>query len=115
MDIKRKIYDIRNWKKKHLFLDISSTNIDILVPSFYQWVETRKYRSFFFYYCLSHFGTSISTSSSSAKRLPCCWTQSWTALRDKHFPPYTGNISLWISFASSHFAKKRQHNAALQW
>jgi hypothetical protein len=28
MDIKRKTCDIRTWKK-HLFLDLSSTNIDI--------------------------------------------------------------------------------------
>jgi hypothetical protein len=39
-DIKRKTCDIQTWKK-HLFLDISSTNIAILVPSFYQCVETR--------------------------------------------------------------------------
>jgi hypothetical protein len=37
MDIKRKTYDIRKWKE--LFLDISSTNIDTLVPSLYQPVE----------------------------------------------------------------------------
>jgi hypothetical protein len=30
----------------------------------------------------------------------------WTALRDKHFPPWTGNISLWISFVFSPFAHK---------
>jgi hypothetical protein len=35
--------------------------------------------------------------------LPCFSTQLWTALRDKHFPPYTRNISLWISFALSPF------------
>jgi hypothetical protein len=35
MDIKRKICDIRTWKK-HLFFEISSTNIDTLVPSLYQ-------------------------------------------------------------------------------
>jgi hypothetical protein len=29
------------WKKKHLFLDISSTNIDTLAPSIYQCAETR--------------------------------------------------------------------------
>jgi hypothetical protein len=40
MDVKRKIYDIRIWEK-HSFLDISSTNIDTLVPSLYQCVETR--------------------------------------------------------------------------
>jgi hypothetical protein len=40
MDIKRKTCDIRTWKK-HLFLDISSTNIYTLVQSLYQRVETR--------------------------------------------------------------------------
>jgi hypothetical protein len=45
------------------FLDISSTNIDTLVPSLYQCVETRSIDVF------SHFRTSVSTSS-SAKRLP---------------------------------------------
>jgi hypothetical protein len=39
MDIKHKICDIRTWKK-HLSLDISSTNIDTLVPSLCQGVET---------------------------------------------------------------------------
>jgi hypothetical protein len=40
MDIKRKTCYILTWKK-HLFLDISSTNIDTLVPSLYQCFETR--------------------------------------------------------------------------
>jgi hypothetical protein len=40
MDVKRKAYDIRTWKK-HLLLDISSTNIDTAVPSLYRCVETR--------------------------------------------------------------------------
>jgi hypothetical protein len=40
MDIKLKTCDIRTWEK-HLFLDISSPNIDTLVPSLYQCVETR--------------------------------------------------------------------------
>jgi hypothetical protein len=40
MDIKRKIYDTRTWKK-HSFLYISSANIHTLVPSLYQRVETR--------------------------------------------------------------------------
>jgi hypothetical protein len=30
-DMKRKTYDIRTWEE-HLFLNISSTNIDVLVP-----------------------------------------------------------------------------------
>jgi hypothetical protein len=42
-------------KKKHLFLDISSTNIDTLVPSLYQCVETRSIEVFDS--CLSHFRT----------------------------------------------------------
>jgi hypothetical protein len=39
MDTKHKTCDIGNWKY-HLFLDISSTNIDTLVPLLYQCVET---------------------------------------------------------------------------
>jgi hypothetical protein len=39
MDINPKTCDIPTWKK-HLFLDISSTNTDILVLSLYQCVET---------------------------------------------------------------------------
>jgi hypothetical protein len=39
MDIKRKTCDIRTWGK--MFLDISSTNIDTLVPPLYQCAETR--------------------------------------------------------------------------
>jgi hypothetical protein len=45
MDIKCKTRDIRTWKE-HLFLDISSTNIDSLVPSLYQCVETRSIEVF---------------------------------------------------------------------
>jgi hypothetical protein len=45
MDIKRKICDIRTWKN-HLFLDISSTNNETLVPSLCQCVETRSIEVF---------------------------------------------------------------------
>jgi hypothetical protein len=45
MDIKLKTSDIRTWEK-HLFLDISSINTDILVPSLYQCVETRNIELF---------------------------------------------------------------------
>jgi hypothetical protein len=55
MDIKRKASSVRTWKKR-LFLDMTSTNVDTLVPSLYQCVET--------------LSTEISTSSSSGKRLP---------------------------------------------
>jgi hypothetical protein len=45
MNIKRETCDMRTWKKR-LFLDISSTNIDTLVPSLYQCVETRSIEVF---------------------------------------------------------------------
>jgi hypothetical protein len=46
MDIELKqICDIRTWRK-HLFLDISSTNINRLVPPLYQCVETRRIEIF---------------------------------------------------------------------
>jgi hypothetical protein len=45
IDIKYKTCDIRTWKE-HLFLDISSTNIDTLVPSLYHCVETRSIEVF---------------------------------------------------------------------
>jgi hypothetical protein len=40
MNMKRKTCDVRTWKQQ-LFLDISSTNTDTLVPTFYQCVEIR--------------------------------------------------------------------------
>jgi hypothetical protein len=66
MDIERKTCDIRTRKRN--FLDTSSTNIDTLVPSLYQCVETRSREVFDS--CLSHFRTSVSTSSATAKPLP---------------------------------------------
>jgi hypothetical protein len=84
MDIKRKPCDIRTCKKR-LFLDISSTNIDTLVPSLYQCVKTRSIEVF---WLLSATSASGRISSANFERP---WEnfsgQSWTALRDKHFPP----------------------------
>jgi hypothetical protein len=40
-------------------------------------------------------------------------TQLCTALRDRHFPPSTGNISLWISFALCPFVHKKIYNVML--
>jgi hypothetical protein len=61
-------FDVFKPRKKKLFLDISSTNIDTLVPSLYQCVETRSIEAF---WLLSQpLLYSVSTSSSSAKRLP---------------------------------------------
>jgi hypothetical protein len=48
LDIKRKIRVIRTWKNR-LFLDISSTNIDTLVLSLYQCVETRRIEVFWLF------------------------------------------------------------------
>jgi hypothetical protein len=45
VDRKRKTCHIRTWRNL-LFLDISSTNIDTLVPSLYQWVEPRSIEVF---------------------------------------------------------------------
>jgi hypothetical protein len=45
IDMKRKTFDIRTWKK-HLFLGISSTNTDTLVPSLDDCVETRRIEVF---------------------------------------------------------------------
>jgi hypothetical protein len=47
MNIKHKTCDIRTWGKK-LFLDISSTNIDTLVPTLYLYVETSSIEVFGF-------------------------------------------------------------------
>jgi hypothetical protein len=48
-------------------------------------IETRNTEVF--YSCLSHFCNSVSTSRSSAKRLPRFLLQLQTTLSDKHFPP----------------------------
>jgi hypothetical protein len=92
--------DIWTWKKKHLFLDISSTNIHTLVPSLYQCVEIRSTEVFWLLsQPLPHLRFNLFVSAKILQRLS---TQLWT-LRDKHFPPQTGNISLWISFVLSSF------------
>jgi hypothetical protein len=98
MDIKCKTCDIWTWEK-HLFLDISSANIDTLVPSLYQCVETRSMGVF---WLLSQLRTSVSTSSSSAKYFPRFPTQLWTR-----------NISLLMSFASRPFAHKKAQRTQL--
>jgi hypothetical protein len=69
MDIKYKTCDIRT-REKHLFLDISSTNIDTLVPSLYHCVENGIIVVLFFPQPLPHLR---STSSSLAKRLAQRW------------------------------------------
>jgi hypothetical protein len=85
MDIKRKTYDTRTWKKR-LFLDISSTNIDTLVPSLYQCAETCSIEAFGL---LSQDTSAPGRASSATFQRP--WenflTQLRTALRDRRFPP----------------------------
>jgi hypothetical protein len=80
MDIKRKTCDIRTWKKQ-LFLDISSTNIGTLVPSLYQWVETRSIEVFWLLsQPLPHLRFNLFLiRETSANQL-------WTASLNKHFP-----------------------------
>jgi hypothetical protein len=106
MDIKCKIYDIRNRKKKHLFLDISSTNIDTLVPSLYQCVETRNMEVC---WLLSQpFPHLRFNSSSSAKRSSRCHVNRLTrqtvpTVNRKHF-------FLNILCIKSFCPQKRTHN-----
>jgi hypothetical protein len=96
MDIKRKTSDIQTWKKR-LFLNISSINIDTLVPSLYQCVETCTREVFWLlsqplpHLCFNLFVISETFS-----------TQMWNALRDKHFfcPQETHNRIL--CFGSTH-------------
>jgi hypothetical protein len=90
MDMKLKTFDIRTWKK-HLFLDISSIKIDTLVPSLYLCVQTRSTEVFWLLsQPLLHLRFNLVVMSKTFA------TQLWNAWRDKHFPPWTGNIPLWI-------------------
>jgi hypothetical protein len=108
MGIKRKTYDIQTWEK-HLFLDISPTNTDTLVPSRYQCVETRSIEVFWLLsQPLPHLRFNFFVISETFT------TQLLTVLRDKHFPSQTGSISLWIFFSLSPCAQRNaQQNAAL--
>jgi hypothetical protein len=106
MDIKSKICESRTWGENYLFLDISSTDNDTLVPSLYQCVETPNTEVFWLLsQPLPHFRFNLFLIS---KSLPRFSTKLWIALRDKHFPPQTGNISLWKSFALRPFAPKKR-------
>jgi hypothetical protein len=82
MDIKRKTRDFRTCKKEHLFLDISSTNADTLVPSLYQCVQTCSIEVFWLLsQPLPH---DLATSSSSAKRLPLTQMETLYATNTSH-------------------------------
>jgi hypothetical protein len=80
MDTKRKICDIQTWKK-HVFLDISSTNTDTFVPSLYQCVEI--YGTEFFWLLsrpILHLRFNLFVISEMFV------SHLRTALREKHFP-----------------------------
>jgi hypothetical protein len=101
MDTKRKTCDIRTWKK-NVFLDIPSPNIDTHVPSLYQCVETRSKKVFWLLsQPLPHLRFNLFVATETFATLL------WTALRDKHFSAWPGNISLWISFALSPLVHKK--------
>jgi hypothetical protein len=81
MDIKRKTCYILTWGGEHLFLDISSTNFDALVPSRYQCVETCSIEIFWqLSQPLPQLRFNLFVISETFA------TQLWATLRDKHFP-----------------------------
>jgi hypothetical protein len=111
MDIKHKIYNNRTWKKR-IFPDRSSTKIDTLVPSLFLRVESRSTQVIWqLSQPLPHLvGHHLRLSSVLEKNFS---TRLWTSLREKHFPPYTENISLWTAFAFCPFGHKKTHNRKL--
>jgi hypothetical protein len=92
--------------EKDLFLHISSINIDTLVPLLYQCVETLSIEVFD---CsLSRLRTSVSTSSSSEKRLPLrCFLTDQTD--GQIFPTVNMKSILWISFEFIPLATETQN------
>jgi hypothetical protein len=80
MDIKRETYDIRTWEK-HLFLHISVTNIDTLVPPLYQCVEICSTEVTFDY-----FSTTSTSSFQTFGHQRNVRHQGGAALCDKLFP-----------------------------
>jgi hypothetical protein len=104
MDIKRKTCDIGTWKKR-LFLDISSTNM-YTCPIALPVRQNPQHRNLCFC-CSLNRGTWTSLKE--------FLDQLWTTLHDKHFPPWTGNISLCISFALCPAHKKcsTEHHSSL--
>jgi hypothetical protein len=112
MDTKRKICDIRSWRKlisRHILHQHWYT-CPIALPV--RRNPQYSYRSLL----ITDSATSAPPFQSILYRGNVCH-QGWNAVRDKNFPPYTGNISLRISFAFSSFApppKKAQKHTALR-
>jgi hypothetical protein len=94
-------------EKNHLFLDISSTNINTLVPSFYQYLQTWSIEIFWLLSQLLPyplFNLFISETFG---------TQLWTALH-KSMSHRKQGFFFGISFALSNFShKKKPHNRTL--
>jgi hypothetical protein len=95
MDIKRKTCDIRTLKK-YLFLDMS--DIDTLVPSLYQCVETSSIEIIWL----------LSTSSSSAKHLPASCEPLYVTNTSHRKQETFMNIFVW-----SFLPTKKTHNRTL--
>jgi hypothetical protein len=112
MDVKHKTCDIRTWKKKHSFLDISSANIDTLVLSLYQCVEICN-TEVFWLMCqqLPHLRFNIFVISETFA------TQLWTCLMRETLPTvnrkhFFVNILFIESFCPQ---KDAQQNAVLRY
>jgi hypothetical protein len=88
MDIRHKTCDIGTWKK-HLFLDMSSANIDTLVLLLYQCVETCSIEILL---------TVISATCASSATFEHPWenflTQLWTTLHDTLLKPASEHACL---------------------
>jgi hypothetical protein len=97
MGITSKTCDIRTWKK-HLFLDISSTNTDTLVPSLYQCVETRNIEDF-----LAVFSTISEPPFQLHHQRNVCHPVV-KRFKRQTFP---ANIFLWIFFALNPLTHKK--------
>jgi hypothetical protein len=108
----RKTCAIRNCKKKkNLFPDASSNNINTLAPSLYQYFQTCSIQVF---WLLSQLFLHLRLNLYIISEI--FGTHLWNALRDKHFPPQIENISLRTSFSLNPFAQKKNthtHNTTL--
>jgi hypothetical protein len=96
MDIKRKTCDIRSWGKSTYFSTYPPPTLIHLSHR----VETRSIKSLIDC-CLSHFRTSVLSSTTFERPWENFSTQLWTALRDRLFPQSTWNICLRILIALS--------------
>jgi hypothetical protein len=105
MDIKRKTCNIWTWGKNIYF----STNIDTLVPSLYQCVETRSIEVFWLLsQPLPHLRFNLFVISETFVTFLNPVVNRFTR---QTFP--TVNISLWISFALNPFSHKERHKITL--